>query len=238
MPRAKMPSLNVAPNPWLPLTVAEACVMGGYGSVDKLNAAIREKEESGQITGPDNRIKDLAALPWEKTSHTHTVLGDHVYRALGINVGNTPWLQQYSKQAVIDGLKTQWDQLVESAGRINHSALKVIHKRLKELGFSLRANVKGVFYSFVEALSRIDPRETIVCGILPNGRPVDVWMAFELTDEEFEIERLTIIEFAERLAAAAKAEAATLDEAGSRSLAAELDEALPHTGIHGETLRT
>jgi hypothetical protein len=205
--------------------------MGGYGCVDGLNAAIKEHQKTGKISSGGPRIKALGALPWEKTGHSHTVLAHHVYGALGIEVGKTPWLDQFKKQDVIAELKNRWDELLGREGRYNHPALREVFNHRKALGDGYTANFDGEIYRFIVLQSALDTNQRFPCAILPNGRPAAVWTAMELSDEPFDVVHLSVADFVEMLHVAVGREIA-------RGVASALDADLRHPGVHEEAPRT
>jgi hypothetical protein len=108
--------------------------------------------------------------------------------------------------------------------------MREVHNRLKVLlGVAPRIGIfKEQIYNFASVLAIRDPRQTIPCAILPNGRPCDIGTAFDLSDQDFDVIHLTVVEFAERLAAASRTEAEALEEARNQALAVTLEHELRH----------
>lgn len=212
MPRKELPTLDTAPHPWLPMTLAEACAMSGYKTINSVLAAIKKKEAGEPLTGAD-RATRLASLPWDKTGHHYTVLAVHVYRCLGIDPGTPPWseepwLKDKQKGPVIEQLESEWESLIKPRGRPNYPELERVHKHLKELYGGQRScgRAHGRIWSFITLPEPADPREPFPCAILANGQPTSIEAAVDAQDREFEIIHLTKLEFARQLLEFSQAE--------------------------------
>jgi len=246
MSRKKLTQTLDPLNPWQMQSLAAVASYLGHKDTYKLQWAIIQARQGEPVTSDDERVKTLAKAPWQPQGRSFSIEGTEFYKAIGIDLSNAPWLEHFekpaekSKEAELAELKTEWEDLLrKDYGRTNITRMRAVHERRKAL--LGHPPVSGIFkqelFNFVSTMSRTDPRQRFPCAILPNGYPAAVEIALDYCDQDFEIRRLTFVEFSEHLLNASAAEALALDKAEKDKECQEILDVVAPSNIASQGLR-
>lgn len=246
MSRKKLTKTFEPLNPWQKQSLEAVASYLGHRDTKKLQLAITQARQGEPITSNDDKVQKLAKAPWQPQARSFVIDGAEFYRAIDLDPEKTAWLAHFekpaepSKEEELAKLNIEWgDLLRKDYGRTNIARMRAVHERRKALlGHPPVSGIfKGELFKFITTMSSSDPRQRFPCAILPNGYPAAIEIALDYCDQDFEIEHLTLIEFAERLLVASTTEVFALDKAEKDQEYQEIMKVTEPSNISNEGLR-